>query len=539
MIQTEILELLKMGNNCFVTGPAGSGKTHLLRDYIKWLNKNNISVAVTASTGIAATHLSGQTIHSWSGLGARDYLSPYELEALSEKKYLHDRFKKTKVLIIDEISMLSADSLDAIESICRLMKNSSEPFGGLQVVFSGDFFQLPPIGRGATRFAYGARAWRLADIKVCLLDSQWRQTDKSLYGILQAIRTKTLTIEHRKELETRLKGKINFEIHPVRLFTHNVDVDSSNSEELNRLDGPVKRFESIHLGNKKMAQALERGSLIQPNLQLKVGARVMFIKNDFEKNIANGTLGQVVDFSSRNEPVVLLADKRELVVASATWTIEEDGKVKAQVSQMPLRLAWAITVHKSQGMTLEAAEIDLSKAFGPGMGYVALSRIKSLTGLKLLGLSEQAYFISEDAYVFEERARAESYNLSEALKLMTAETKTKTKDKFLAVFAEAPTKKALPSHDETAVLLKDGLTLKDVADKRGVKVETIITHLEKLKSLGTLPDIIHFKPAENRLNVIKKVLAEDKTGKLSPLKSKLPRDFSFAEIRLAKIFLEE
>ena len=147
MTQNDALEILKMGHSVLLTGAAGSGKTHTLNTYIEYLKKNNVGVAVTASTGIAATHLGGTTIHSWSGLGIRDVLSPYEMDALEQRSYLWKRYHATRVLIIDEISMLHHFQLDLIDKLCRAFKRINTPFGGMQVVFCGDFFQLPPISR--------------------------------------------------------------------------------------------------------------------------------------------------------------------------------------------------------------------------------------------------------------------------------------------------------------------------------------------------------------------------------------------------------
>ena len=148
MLQSEALDILKMGRNVFLTGPAGSGKTHVLNAYVQYLKSHAVYVAVTASTGIAATHLGGQTIHSWSGLGVRDKLTDRDIEDLMERQYLYKRFDRTKVLIIDEVSMLHHFRLDLIEWICRQMKHNEKPFGGMQIILSGDFFQLPPVTRG-------------------------------------------------------------------------------------------------------------------------------------------------------------------------------------------------------------------------------------------------------------------------------------------------------------------------------------------------------------------------------------------------------
>lgn len=538
MIAKDALTLLKMGNNCFITGPAGSGKTYLLNEYIKWLKAKNIKVAITASTGIAATHLQGLTIHSWSGLGVKDSLSAYDLESLLEKKYLWQHFDQTSVLIIDEISMLSAEQLDAVDMICRAFKKNDVPFGGMQIVLSGDFFQLPPIFKYENKaFAYGARAWRLADIKICALEDQYRQTDDSLYELLQAIRNQNILASHKDKLNDRLQASID-EVTPVRLFTHNVDVDEANNKELSRLTGSLYEYESIYKGNKRLAETIERGSLVMPVLRLKLKARVMFIKNNFDQGIANGTLGQVVGFTSRRLPIVALANGQEIEVDRATWAIEDEGKVKAELSQIPLRLAWATTVHKSQGMTLEAAEIDLSKAFVPGMGYVALSRVKSFSGLRLLGFNEASLLVNDEAVTFDKLAQKVGLNLTKALGLTSKERQKTIIDRFVTTCAvNLPPKKKL-AHEETLLLVEKGLTLADMAQKRNVKPGTILTHLEKLKEEDSLPNINHLKPALNRLKIVDQAFKKVGTAKLSPVKKILPTSFSFDEIRLARLFFD-
>ena len=180
MTQQEALDILKMGHNVFLTGAAGSGKTHLLNQYIAHLRAHDVGVAVTASTGIAATHLGGQTIHSWCGMGVRETLADDELEAIMRNTRIARNFKKTKVLIIDEISMLHARQLDMVERIARHMGDFTKPFGGLQVVLCGDFFQLPPIVRAQQsgespaekQFAYECRAWDSGELRVCYLHEQ-------------------------------------------------------------------------------------------------------------------------------------------------------------------------------------------------------------------------------------------------------------------------------------------------------------------------------------------------------------------------------
>ncbi len=394
MQQSKAFEHLQSGRNVFLTGPAGSGKTFLLNDFIQWAKQAGKQIAVTASSGIAATHLGGVTIHSWSGLGIADHISEYALDGLVQKQYLHTRFNKTDILIIDEISMFDADRLDSVDIILRAIRNNNAPFGGIQVVLSGDFFQLPPITRGGTpvRFAFESTVWPELDLVTCYLELVYRQSDDPLLAILQDIRSSEVSEDTVAQLQVRLDEPLPDHLTPTRLYTHNIDVDAVNMAELVKLPGAQKQFQMTHTGKKDQVALLKKYCLAPIKLCLKKGAAVMCVKNNIKAGYVNGTLGTVIDFG--NESVeIQTADHKVITIYPESWIVEHEGKKIAQITQLPLRLAWAITVHKSQGMTLDEVEIDLSKSFAPGMGYVALSRVRSLTGLYLRGINQRALFV--------------------------------------------------------------------------------------------------------------------------------------------------
>lgn len=412
MNQTKALEYLLDGRNVLLTGPAGSGKTYLLNQFIKQLKADGKNVAVTASTGIAATHLGGTTIHSWSGIGISDHLTEYELDTLSQKPHLHKRFSKTDVLIIDEISMFDAARLDAVDTVLRTIRNDDNPFGGIQVVLSGDFFQLPPITRGNTpvRFAFQSQVWeRMDDLVVCYLDLVYRQTDDPLLSILQDIRSGELTDSTIEQLQARLEEVLPDHLTPTRLYTHNVDVDVINAAELKKISGEHKIFQMTSSGKKDGVKLLKKYCMAPEELSLKVGATVMCVKNNTKAGYVNGTLGAVTGFDY-DTVLIQTTDGTAIEVQQEKWVIEQDGNVLAQINQFPLRLAWAITVHKSQGMTLDEVEVDLSKSFAPGMGYVALSRVRTLKGLYLRGINQRALLvdprIQEQDVIFLEQSRS-------------------------------------------------------------------------------------------------------------------------------------
>lgn len=419
------MNILKMGHNVFLTGQAGSGKTYLLNKYIEYLKSHNIPVAITASTGIAATHMNGMTIHSWCGIGINNFMAAKEIRALTRKTRIYERFQKTKVLIIDEISMLHSYRLSLVELVARIMKGTFEPFGGMQVILSGDFFQLPPVSPAskemeiAAFFAFKSAAWKAMNIKTCYLETQHRQTDKKYTSALNAIRGNTVSRETVDILRARYKALVpGREI--TRLYTHNIDVDNINKVELSKLSGELKSFLMQSKGVDKLVAELKRNCLALENLDLKKGAIVMFVKNNFEKEYVNGTLGTVIDFDESGYPIVRTKNGKTITALPESWKFEEDNATLAEISQIPLRLAWAITVHKSQGMSLDAAEVDLSKSFEPGMGYVALSRVRSLDGLRLMGWNDMALKVHPEVLAIDRQFAGESCKEEQAIKTFSS-----------------------------------------------------------------------------------------------------------------------
>lgn len=436
MTQQQALDILKMGHNVFLTGPAGSGKTHLLNQYIKYLNKHNVSVAVTASTGIAATHIDGRTIHSWAAIKTKAQLTKKELDALFRKDDVRARIAAAKVLIIDEVSMLDAKRFELIDTVCRRMRQKSGPFGGLQVILCGDFFQLPPIstrGEPSSEFVFASTLWERARIVVCYLEKQYRQSDVQFLQLLNDIRGNLVTEATRNTLRTRHQKQIVGFPKPTKLYTHNHKVDSTNSFELSQIDAEPHAYYMSNSGDKELVTELKKSCIAPEELVLKTGAFVMFVKNNFDAGYVNGTLGTVVGFDEENgQPIVEKRDGTRITVGSENWIAANDhGTELARISQVPLRLAWAITVHKSQGMSLDCAEIDLSQAFIEGMGYVALSRVRTLSGIKLMGLNDMALRVNPLITEFDKELKEHSHNTEAELGALTASKKQSAFESFL------------------------------------------------------------------------------------------------------------
>jgi len=401
MTQEEAFEVLTSGHNALITGQAGTGKTYLLAKFIEYLENKKKTVGITASTGIAATHLGGVTIHSWCGMGIKENITASDIKKMFTKnKTAIKRIQEADVLIIDEVSMLHAHQLDMINEICCRVRTGLGPFGGLQVVLCGDFFQLPPVSRVKNRgdFVHLSSAWEQMDLTVCYLEKQYRQSENNdLYRLLNEIRESRVTEESCQLLTERINQSFDEGIIPTKLYTHNSNVDEYNLARLAALDESESIFVMASSGGEFVVNQMKKGCLAPEELKLKVGAVVMFVSNNFAKGYVNGTTGVILGFDKDDGyPVVRTFQGDEIIAAPIRWGAGEVD-FDAWIEQVPLRLAWAITIHKSQGMTLDYAEIDLSRAFTYGLGYVALSRVRSLEGLSLLGYNEMSLQVSDEA----------------------------------------------------------------------------------------------------------------------------------------------
>lgn len=400
MNQGLALEIMLSGESVFLTGAAGSGKTYLLNQFIHLAKSDGKHVSVTATTGLAATHLGGTTIHSWSGIGISDSISDGFADHISKGR--REIIEKTDVLIIDEVSMLHDYRLDMVDEACRLVRKKPDaPFGGIQVVMSGDFFQLPPINRGDSRaggFVVFSEVWRELDPVVCYLEEQHRQDDSVLIEILSAMRTGDIRRRHAEILLERVDIHPDDDTQLTELHTRNVDVDTINMAKLEAVDGEEVDYEQTTTGSENYVESLQRSVLAPAVLRLKKGALVMAVKNSLDRKYVNGSIGIIDDFDPATDyPIVQFHNGRTVTMQPDTWELRDGDKKRASITQIPLRLAWAITVHKSQGMTLDAARIDLRKAFVEGMGYVALSRVKNINNLYLHGINQMALRVSEVA----------------------------------------------------------------------------------------------------------------------------------------------
>ena len=434
-LQQTALDLFKKGENIFLTGPGGTGKTELIKRIVEIAEKQSKRIQVCALTGCAALLLGcpgSKTIHSWAGIGLASGTSYKVIDRVVKNKYKSKAWKDIDVLVIDEISMMSKKIFDILDNIGReTRRKPSLPFGGIQVVFSGDFYQLPPVGsveeddEDSSAFCFESSRWNeiFTTSNIIQLKTIFRQTDMRYTKALNEIRIGKLYTSSYKLLMTRVGVKNENElIKPTILYPKRRDVESINAAEMSKLTGKeyvynLSVINDISVGNKnkkylsygganagssaadiEIAIKQLRGSIIADDkLVLKVGAQVMCIANidvDGLNPVVNGSQGVVVEITEDGRPVVQFLNGSKRKFDYHVWTSEMNPAIN--IKQLPLIHAWAITIHKSQGVTLDLAEIDAgNNIFECGQTYVALSRVKSLDGLYLTAFNPQKIKVNE------------------------------------------------------------------------------------------------------------------------------------------------
>lgn len=393
------------GTNTFLTGQAGTGKSTLLKRFLEAPQVRGKVVAVTAPTGIAALNVGGTTVHRWSGMmlgpgdGETNEAAADRLATGPTYDRARKRVRDTDVLVIDEVSMLSGQHFGFLDLWLRRLRGQDAPFGGIQVVALGDFLQLPPVRIDMGKpydWAFRAPEWEAADFKRIKLTQVRRQDEPVFVQALSGFRIGSMTMRDAEALKSRV---IMFPAaHIPRLFTHNAQVDKWNAYRLSELETPEVLFTAETSGLPQALEFFTKNLLTPSRLLLKVGCWVMFTANDNQAGFFNGQQGRVVEIREQKGIVVVEAvGGRVYEVERKEWAWNE-GEV--QFIQFPLRLAYALTIHKAQGMTLDAAYVDIRAAREPGQAYVALSRVRTLAGLHLKEWPK-GWFVSDEAIEFE------------------------------------------------------------------------------------------------------------------------------------------
>uniref|UniRef100_A0A8C7GQF4 ATP-dependent DNA helicase PIF1 n=1 Tax=Oncorhynchus kisutch TaxID=8019 RepID=A0A8C7GQF4_ONCKI len=407
--QATVLSAVLSGKNVFFTGSAGTGKSFLLKRIVGSLPPK--STYATASTGVAACHIGGTTLHNFAGIGSGSAPLEQCIE-LAQRPGVLQHWTSCRHLIIDEISMVEAQFFDKLEAIARCLRRSTEPFGGIHLIVCGDFLQLPPVSKEKDKaaFCFQSRSWRKCIHLNMELTEVRRQTDQSFISLLQAVRVGRVTEEVTAKLIKSAYHKIERDgILATRLCTHKDDVELTNDNKLQQLPGSVRVFEAVD-SDPALVKTIDSQSPVSRLLQLKVGAQVMLTKNlDVQRGLVNGARGVVVDFQpgKLGLPRVRFMCGTTEALKPERWMFKAGGGLYLSRQQLPLKLAWAISIHKSQGMTLDCVEISLARVFERGQAYVALSRAKSLEGLRVMDFDPHVVRADPDVLHFYSKLRKE------------------------------------------------------------------------------------------------------------------------------------
>ena len=556
----------KTDMSLFLTGKAGTGKTTFLREVVRYTKKKCI---VLAPTGIAAVNAGAMTIHSFFQFG----LGPFVQGVIEPKsdfrinKSKLELIRHLQLLIIDEVSMVRADLMDHIAVELRRIRRNSKTFGGVQLLMIGDLQQLPPIAHGGedellrqyykTLYFFSSSALKSMKYSCIELKNVYRQTDRHFIDILNHARNCTLTSQDISDLNARYVP--GFSPKPedgyIRLMTHNRQVDYVNETELEKLDSKPYTFVAAVTGTFP-----EESYPTADSLTLKKGAQVMFIKNDPERRFINGTLGEV-KIIDKNSIAVRLAESGTVIdVEPMEWqniryqfdeeSKEISSKQIGRFKQYPLKAAWAITVHKSQGLTFDKAIIDVHAAFSPGQAYVALSRCRTLDGLVLSSPVSASVFMRDnavDAYMNYISRPVEELAFSSCYEYFEYEKKPEPEEvapvKKVKVNQEKPKKekkeelrddtgKKLNTFEYSYWLYNQGNTVEQIAEIRGLNQSTIEGHLARYVASGDI-DVHEFVDGDTLQKVEAYCMEHPEEKALKPIFEHFDAKIPYNVLRMA------
>ncbi|WP_413289818.1 DEAD/DEAH box helicase [Bdellovibrio sp. HCB337] len=399
--QSHALELLRSGENVFLTGGAGSGKSYLIRHFMEELDPKQ--TPILASTGAAAVLLGGRTFHSFFGLGIMEGGVDATYERGAKDHRLLNRLKKVEGVIIDEISMIPGAALMVAEALAQKARDSKLPWGGMRVISVGDFAQLPPVTRTGDRdWAFLNEVWARSGFQLCQLSHNQRVQDNEFLDVLADVRYGKVTQRVFDFLSDKVRPH-DEEASGTRLFGRRDMSENFNQKKLSEINEVEVTIDAIYIGSEKHVETLMKVAPVPQKLTLKIGCKVIFLQNDPQKRWINGTRGTVTKIEV-DKITVKKEHGREVNVDKSSFSMQDaEGNVTATAIQFPLSLAYATTIHKSQGSTLDELWCDLRSLWEPGQAYVALSRLRSAEGLKLVGWNPRSIIVDPKVLEFYQR----------------------------------------------------------------------------------------------------------------------------------------
>ena len=535
--QTIAFTLMKEGKNVFITGPGGVGKTALIKKFKNDQSKY-INIAITSTTGTSALLLNGTTLHSFLGIKTGSGSIESMVMDIQKKSHARKKWKTVDCLIIDEISMLDPDLFDKLEHMARIIRKNTKPFGGIQLVVSGDFLQLPCVG--TNNFCFQAESWDRCIVNTIYLTDIIRQSETDFQICLNSIRLGTITPNVKDTLLSRMGAVCTnkYNIIPTKLYSSNYEVEHINNIELDNLSRDGRQFYeytmNIQSNSSFATERIKKNCNAQEEVQVCVDAQVMLLKNiDIDSGLVNGSRGIITEFIE-DLPLVRFLNGVERIIDISTWDIlDNDNKCISTITQIPLKVAYAISIHKSQGCSLDCVEIDLGNIFEYGQAYVALSRVKSLQGLSIVNIN----FDKINAHPI----AVEYYNsLLENTLVTESNTSSSppTQEDPVSYMSYYAIDKKTPSHMISCELFKQGLSVDAIADKRNLVCTTIMDHLCKSVSEGIDIDLTSFV-TDTVISRVKQAYNHcDQPTTLKPIFEFLKKTISYNEIRISLSLLK-
>ncbi|MBU0458964.1 AAA family ATPase [Patescibacteria group bacterium] len=536
--QSKALHLLCGKENVFLTGAAGTGKSFLLQQYLH--GKSRKEYPVLASTGAAAVIVEGRTFHSFFGLGILEGGRAATVERALRSGPLHKRIQQAECIVVDEVSMLSGETIATAQEIAQCVRESLEPWGGLRMIVVGDFAQLPPVQteQRDKDWAFLHPAWEQSQFRSVFLQTSVRTNEPNLLKILRSVREGMVTEEVRMFFASRM-AQSDPTFTGTRLFPHRVSADRYNMQRLQILPGESRSFETSYAGRSQYVDRLKKQCPIPEVLHLKIGALVMLRKNamSFPYSYVNGSLGIVKEMNNEFLSVSLLNGENIELSREEFTLLDGNGSVRARAENFPVTLAWATTIHKAQGASIDRLMVSMSGLWESGHAYVALSRARSEEGLFIEAWDEKSIFVEYAVQEFYKSVQSEWDYLSASLPNEPPMNPIPTLKNQNEQLRGRKRKSNIPNHIQTEELIKERHSIKDIATKLGWKEGTIINHIERLILEGHTPDIAYLHPPTGSFMEIKKYFDVHGTEKLKPIHDELEGKYSYDEIRLARVFV--
>jgi ATP-dependent DNA helicase PIF1 len=528
--QTKAFHLLQKESNVFLTGAAGTGKSFLLQKFLA--GKDAKRCPVLASTGAAAVIVDGRTFHSFFGLGIMEGGRQATVRRALRSSPLQTRLRRAQCVVIDEVSMLSGETLATAQEIAQSVRENANPWGGLRIIAVGDFAQLPPvqINDRPKDWGFAHPVWEQSQFRPAFLETPVRTSESRFLSVLNDVREGNMTENVAAFLEERSQ-KSNGPFNGTRLFPHRASADAYNLRRLQRIEQPLHTFETEYDGQERHVMQLKKQCPISEEILLKKGALVMLRKNDtyhFPYKYVNGTLGTVTNIGEESLFIRLLNGEDIELGPEEFSLLDGNGRKRATAFNFPITLAWATTIHKAQGASIDRLRVCLLRLWEPGHAYVALSRARSAGGLFIDKWDRESIFADPSVQEFYRSVKGEWAQIAQELPDAPPTISDQSYEKHPPRIA---------NHMRTFTLLQEKKSITEMAEELKRKEETIINHIEKLMDEGKRPDIQHLRPTEHMLTPIAKAFATHGTERLRPIFDALNGQYSYQDIKLVRLFL--